>query len=132
MHTGEPQQLEGCTLKFYLDSGTSGHYIPDVEHLHDLSMYKVLKNIQMASGAYVQAKGIGTLKFEVEDRGTTFVGAMPNVKWTPDVKVHLLNLGQLFKDRYSVALDREGAMITDPNLQKIMSMEMCIHLSYAP
>jgi hypothetical protein len=138
IHTGEPQQLEGCTLKFYLNSGASGHYIPDVEHLHDLHMYKVPKNIQMASRAYVQVKGIGTLKFEVEDRGTTFIGAMPNVEWTPNVKVHLLNPGQLFKDGYSVALDREEVMITNPNLQKIMHIkehgnvypfELCILVS---
>jgi hypothetical protein len=48
-------------------------------------MYSTLKNIQMANGAYVQAKGIGTLKFQAEDSGGKFVGEVPNIKWMPDV-----------------------------------------------
>jgi hypothetical protein len=86
MHTGKPEHLEGHLSKFYLDSGASGHYIPDLEYLHNLHMYKVLKNIQMASGAYVQAKGVGTLKFEMEDKGGIFVGKVLNIEWTPDAR----------------------------------------------
>jgi hypothetical protein len=41
------------------------------------------------------------------------MGEVPNVEWTPDVKVHLLNPGQLFKDGYNVTLAREGAMVVD-------------------
>jgi hypothetical protein len=50
-------------------------------------MYSVPKNIQTASGTYVQAKGIGMLKFKVTDYGPEFIGEIPNVEWTPEVKV---------------------------------------------
>jgi hypothetical protein len=63
MHAGELQNSEGRNLKYYLDSGASGHYLPDIESLHKLRMYMAPKNIQTASGAYIQAKGIGTLRF---------------------------------------------------------------------
>jgi hypothetical protein len=36
MQGAEISQTEGCALKYYLDSGTSGHYIPDIENLHNL------------------------------------------------------------------------------------------------
>jgi hypothetical protein len=44
-------------------------------------MYSVLKNIQTASGAYVQAKGIGTPKFKVTEYGPEFIGEILNVEW---------------------------------------------------
>jgi hypothetical protein len=83
------------------------------------------KNIQTANGAYVQAKGIGTLKFRVEDCEGKFIREVPNIEWMPDVKVHLLNPGQLFKDGYSVSLAKEGATIIDPNQQTIMNVKEC-------
>jgi hypothetical protein len=78
-------------------------------------MYTVLKNIQMASSTYVQVKGIGTLRFQAKDDGGQFIGEVLNVEWMPDVKVRLLNLGQLFKDGYSMSLAKNGATVTDPN-----------------
>jgi hypothetical protein len=78
-------------------------------------MYPTPKNIQTANGAYVQAKGVGTLRFQAEDGGGRFIGEVPNVEWTPEVKVRLLNPGQLFKDGFSVSLAKEGATVIDPN-----------------
>jgi hypothetical protein len=85
-------------------------------------MYSTPKNIQTASGAYVQAKGIRTLRFRAEDRGGKFVGEVPNVEWTPDVKVCLLNPGQLFKDGYDVSLAKDGATVIDPNQRTVMQV----------
>jgi hypothetical protein len=36
MHAVGAHDLDGRTLKYYLDSGASGHYIPDIENLHSL------------------------------------------------------------------------------------------------
>jgi hypothetical protein len=36
------------------------------------------------------------------DYDADFPGEIPNVEWTPGVKVRPLNPGQLFKDRYNV------------------------------
>jgi hypothetical protein len=66
-----------------------------------LHMYTAPKNIQTVSGAYIQARGIGILRFWAVDESGEFVGEVPNVEWTPDVKVHLLNPGQLFKEGYN-------------------------------
>jgi hypothetical protein len=48
------------------------------------------------------------------DHGTDFLSKIPNVEWTPGVKVQLLNPGQLFKDGYNVLLMKEGATVIDP------------------
>jgi hypothetical protein len=91
MHMAEPSLSEGCSLTYYLDSGMSGNYIPDLDNLHDLRMYSVLKNIQMASGTYVQAKGVGMLRLIAEDDSGPFTAEVLNVKWTPGIRVCLLN-----------------------------------------
>jgi hypothetical protein len=85
-------------------------------------MYNTLKNIQTASGAYVQAKGAGTLHFHVIDHIADFLGEIPNVEWTPGVKVRLLNPGQLFKDGYNVLLMKEGASVIDPENCTLMKV----------
>jgi hypothetical protein len=86
-------------------------------------MYSTLKNIQTASGAYVQAKGIGTLSFQAEDDAGKFIGEVPNVEWMPDMKVRLLNPGQLFKDSYHISLAKEGATVIDPNQRTVMHIK---------
>jgi hypothetical protein len=63
MHASKVQNSKGHNLKYYLDSGASGHYIPDIKNLHRLHMYTAPKNIQTVSGAYIQARGIGILRF---------------------------------------------------------------------
>jgi hypothetical protein len=100
MHVAKGKQLEGETVKYYLDSGVSGYYIPEIEHLHNLRMHSTPKNIQTASGAYVQVKGVRTPRFQAEDASGWFIGEVPNIEWTPEIKVHLLNPGQLFKDGF--------------------------------
>jgi hypothetical protein len=88
--------------------------VPNIQDLHNFKAYTVPRNIQTANGACVQAKGIGTLKFKVTDYGPEFMGEIPNVEWTPEVKVRLLNPAQLFKNGYDVTLDKGGATIKDP------------------
>jgi hypothetical protein len=88
-------------------------------------MYNTLKNIHTASGAYVQTKGASTLHFQVMDRSADFLSEIPNVKWTPGVKVRLLNPGQLFKDGYNVLLMKEGATVIDPKNQTLMKVNEC-------
>jgi hypothetical protein len=44
------------------------------------------------------------------------------VEWTPDVKVRLLNPGQLFKDGFKVLLAKEGAPVIDLNQQMIVQV----------
>jgi hypothetical protein len=78
-------------------------------------MYSTPKNIQTVSGAYVQAKGVGMLKFQSEDKGSSFIAEVPNVEWTPDVRVQLLNPSQLFKDGYDIMLAKDGAKVLDAN-----------------
>jgi hypothetical protein len=36
MHAVGTHDPDGCTLKYYLDSGASGHHIPDIKNLHSL------------------------------------------------------------------------------------------------
>jgi hypothetical protein len=81
--------------------------------LHEFKAYKCPKNIQTASRTYIQAKGIGTLKFKVKEYGLAFISEILNVEWTPEVQVHLLNPAQFFKDGFEVMLEKGGAIIKD-------------------
>jgi hypothetical protein len=116
---------DGNQRQYFLDSTASGHYVPNIQDLHNFKAYTVLRNIQTANGACVQAKGIGTLKFKVMDYGPEFVGEIPNVEWTPEVKVRLLNPAQLFKNGYNVTLDKGGVTIKDPQGHIIIKVNEC-------
>jgi hypothetical protein len=75
-----PSSHDSSTLHYYLDSGASGYYVPDIESLHSFRIYTNLKNIQTMNGAYVLVKGARTLKFYATDQGQEFVGEVPNVE----------------------------------------------------
>jgi hypothetical protein len=75
MHVATPSPQDGKSLWYYLDSGASGHYVPNIKNLYNFRIYNNPKNIQTANRTYVQAKGAGMLKFHAMDWGEQLGGA---------------------------------------------------------
>ena len=106
----------------YIDSGTSGHFVPHIEYLHDFLPFPAPKTITTTSGAQVQSKGAGTMKIKVKNGKSEFIGQIPHVQWVPDIYTCLLAPTQLIKDRFCINLHESSCTILDSNNRQLTSV----------
>jgi hypothetical protein len=65
---------EEVSRRFIVDSGASGHFVPEIAHICDFIPFAVPKSITTATGMKVQEMGEGTMKIKVRNGSSTFVG----------------------------------------------------------
>jgi gag-polypeptide of LTR copia-type/Pol polyprotein, beta-barrel domain len=102
------------TRQCFIDTATSGNFVPNIEDLHELQPFAAPKSFTAANGGKVFSKGIGTVKIKVSNQEGNYTGEIPHVQWAPDIHTHLFSPGQLIKDGFTVTLHSMGCTVVDP------------------
>ena len=70
---------------YYIDTGTSSHFINKIEALHDYVPFEVPKAISTAENGTIQAYRSGTLQFTSYISGRQVKGKLTNVYYIPEI-----------------------------------------------
>jgi gag-polypeptide of LTR copia-type/Pol polyprotein, beta-barrel domain/Zinc knuckle/GAG-pre-integrase domain len=114
---------EEVSQRFIVDSGASGHFVPERTNINDYVPFLAPKNITTATGIKVQAMGEGTMKVKVKNNDSTFVGKIPQVQWVPKLCARLLSQAVLIKDGFEIKLHMDGCTIYDPENRKLADIK---------
>ena len=96
------------TAQYYVDSGATGHFINELNALHDYTPFEVPRTIRTAESGHIQAVGSGTLKFTATVNGKKMIGELKNVYYLPGIHTRLISIGKLFSQGWDPRLSKNG------------------------
>ena len=92
-----------------VDSGASNHMISSSDTLSNVLTYHGATNIQIANGTRLPIHAIGDINSSVK-----------NVFVSPELSTSLISVGQLGDNNYDVRFSRDGYIVQDQVLRKIL------------
>lgn len=98
---------------YYLDSGASGHYIPEKDDLHDYRPLSPPVKIVVANKESVLALGAGTLRAASRVNNSDIFIELRDVYWVPDLGTRLLSIGKLADAGYETTFTRAGCRVAE-------------------
>lgn len=109
---------------YYIDSGATGHYIDNINALHNYAPFETPCTIKTASNCHIQALGAGTLKFITMNNGREIRGKLDNIYYISDTGARLISIGKLFSQGWEPHLNQNGFALHDAKGNLVLHVPM--------
>jgi hypothetical protein len=112
------------TVRYYIDTEASSHFINEVDALHDYIPFEVPQAITTAKHGMIHAYSAGTLKFTTVTNGKEVTGEFHSIYYIPNIHTHLISISKLFSQGWEPCLSHNGFTLYDVKGHLIMQVLM--------